>query len=345
LKAWPVTDEGLRLYTTGNGGEEKIGLHTNQEIELELTGTGVDSSTVIWTSDKSVTGLTAGPAIAGSIAVKVKSLGKAGKVTLIANDGTGKQIAGPLHVVVGDFKYHPGMAIDLIAKVCRGNDSLKIHALQRMLNDNPDNVFAQGDQSNFHAKYGGWACGIVAKYRGYEVFGHLEEVMYSKPYHEPLRSRITKRSQVIYDPGVIWALTSRIGSSLINGLPARVGVLDRPDVMTPQNGKLISYLAGGHTVLIVGCDDTLTKFLYIDPWYNGSKMKYEGGIAGNEFRVESQSIGILEVTHDANRRIKPGDTSANIIQQSRKTEGTFKFINDNFLEVVAGPWHLKEWKN
>ena len=36
LKTWPVSKAGYRLFTTGNGGEEKIGIELNQTIELAL---------------------------------------------------------------------------------------------------------------------------------------------------------------------------------------------------------------------------------------------------------------------------------------------------------------------
>ena len=110
-----------------------------------------------------------------------------GHAILTAKDATGKDVAGPLHIVVGTFENDPRLAVDLIAEVGRGPDSLKIHAIQRMLFNNADNIFEQNAPFNRHnnPKIGNMACGIVAKFRGDQVFGHMTTVDYDHPYHEP----------------------------------------------------------------------------------------------------------------------------------------------------------------
>jgi len=52
-----------------------------------------------------------------------------------------------------------------------------------------------------------------------------------------------------------------------------------------KDGHLQATRDGGHTVLIVGCneDQAATEFLYIDPYPGGSTMKYKGGIAADSY--------------------------------------------------------------
>ena len=38
LQDWPKSPEGYRLFVTGSGGDERIGIHIGQQIELQLTG-------------------------------------------------------------------------------------------------------------------------------------------------------------------------------------------------------------------------------------------------------------------------------------------------------------------
>jgi hypothetical protein len=212
---------------------------------------------------------------------------------------------------VGTFENDPRLAVDLIAEVGRGSDLLKIHAIQRMLFNNADNIFEQNAPFNRHnnPKIGNMACGIVAKFRGDQVFGHMTTVDYDHPYHEPLKKSVTKRSDVKYKAKTISSLQTQIVAMLTDEppKPVRVGVLDDPVGMALVNGKLIAYLAGGHSVLIVGCNRTGTQFLYIDPWGDGSKMEYKGGIAGFTPTGKCRQLGMFELVKDETRLADESD--------------------------------------
>jgi len=345
LKTWPVSKAGYRLFTTGNGGEEKIGIELNQTIELALV---VDPHQVFGSLHSSNLGFVE-PGIVGSptakpVRIKLAAKG-AGTADITAKSDSGEIIAGPIKVVVGHFENHKDpshedMDVDLIAEVCRGSDPLKIHGLQRMLHNNVDNPFDQNGPSNYHAVFGNMACGIVAKFRGEEIFGFMGKVEYDHPYHEPIYGEITDRNQVKYKPEKILSLQTHIGAMLRDHKPVRVGVLDSPIGMRPINGHLVAYFAGGHSVLIVGANAANTQFMYIDPWTTGSQMQYKGGIAGNTFSEVSQFIGLFDTEYDPNRRLKATDTRKNIIIESKLTEGSFTRAGGNFLEVEAGPWML-----
>jgi len=340
LQTWPVTPAGYRLFANGTGGEEKIGIGLNQEIELAIRLEALEVFSLLESSNLS----TVVPGIVGSPLakpVRIKLTAKsAGTAHVWAKDDSGKIIAGPITVVVGKFENHANMEVDLIAEVCQGSDSLKIHGLQRMLHNNDDNPFDQNGPSNKHAVFGNMACGIVAKFRGEEIFGFMGKVEYDHPYHEPIYGEITERKQVKYKPAKIVSLQTHIGAMLRDHKPVRVGVLDSPIGMKPVNGRLIAYFAGGHSVLIVGANAANTQFLYIDPWAAGSKMQYTGGIAGNKFSETSEFIGLFDTEDDPDRRLKATDPNNNIIRQSITTEGTFNRAADNYLEVEAGPWML-----
>jgi hypothetical protein len=197
-----------------------------------------------------------------------------GVTILYATDAANNKKA-ELQVAVGNFEEQPDMLVDLIAQTCRGWDSLKIHALQRMLNNqylckdaagndkytNPDNIFEQNCQANFHATYLNMTCGLVAKWRGAQIFDQVAEVgddWYKRALHEPPTKKISKRSDLKYKPERIRTLEMQIFEALRKGKAVRVGVVDRPKDMTPEGGSLVAYRDGGHTVLIVGAGKTAT---------------------------------------------------------------------------------------
>ena len=330
--------DGTRLYVKGNSGPEKIWIHTNSEVTLEQIGTDDPRSEeipeVISNIPKALT-ISMKSVTANKRTFSVKGVG-ADKGLLTATDPSHKRMISKLSVVSGDFKNHPNMEIDLLANVCRGSDAIKARAIRRMLYSNQDNVFEQNSADN-KAAYGDMACGIVVKHRALEVFGELSPIHYETPYHEPV-SKVPKRSDLRYKPSTIQTLQTRFKTFLTKGIPVRVGVVDRPDVMKPVNGKLIAYFAGGHTVLIVGCDKAATQFLYIDPWGWGSEMLYQGGISSDLLTDKCEYLGVFTATYDKDRLLKSSDAGkANVLRQDPSTEGTFNTASGNFLEVVSGP--------
>jgi hypothetical protein len=368
LQDWPKTPEGYRLFVVGNGGDERIGIHIGQQIELQLTG-GKDCR--IETAETRLARVAIGaggraPDVPAPVRVSVPvatsdgqkfslTAEKPGVTVLYATDITATTKA-KLEVAVGNFEQQPDMLVDLIAQTCQGSDSLKIHALQRMLNNqylgvdsagnekwtNPDNIFEQHAPANFHAQFRNMTCGLVAKWRGLQIFDQTADVgddWYKRAIHEPLKRQISRRTDLKYKPQRIRLLETQIFEALRKGKAVRVGVVDDPTSMTPEGGSLVAYRGGGHTVLIVGASKTATwRFLYIDPWGGGSKMKYDGGIAGNKFKLECSHLGLLISTHDPARKVKPTDTGNNIIRQDVSTQYSFSDTGGNFLEVVSAPF-------
>jgi hypothetical protein len=87
---------------------------------------------------------------------------------------------------------------------------------------------------------------------------------------------------------------------------------------------------GGHSVPIVGCSADRKKFLYIDVYQEGSKLKYDGGYTGfNLFPNECDYLGLFEVKADASRGI-------DILRSTTPGKDTV-FQGSQFLEVVKGP--------
>jgi hypothetical protein len=151
---------------------------------------------------------------------------------------------------------------------------------------------------------------------------------------------VLSRDQVTFSK----ALTERAKTSLKGWLtrkrkPVVVGVLygpttsslgpsNRGTIVTNKYGQIERTGSFGHSVLIVGCNAAADEFLYIDPWYNGSKLQYEGGFAGDEFPA-CQSLGIFQV--------EAADPRGPVIRQTVATEGTFRRAAGNILEIIAGP--------
>ena len=377
---WPVPPEGYRLFVSGHSGTERIGIQLDQRIELQIvSGKDCYLVTTEWQNVRkmiSVIGSAGavawGNANPGPIALSeivatkdeqniVVHARNAGTTTLFAIDPTNYAVKASLDVAVGKFESHPGMRVDLIADVCRGSNSLKIHALQRMLNNNKflgvdsrnynrfnndDNIFEQHANPNISPDphIGDMSCGVVARWRTEQVFPKIIAPEFDwyrlGAFHEPLGGKPTSRKQVKYRSDRVETVRGQILRALGDGAAVRAAVVDSPTDITPTNGYLVAYAGGGHTVVIVGCSTDGMQFLYIDPWGGGSQMEYKGGIAGNKFAGDCYQIGKLIVEYDPDRRVNASDTKANIIREHKDTQGTFKYADDSYLEVVACPFHV-----
>jgi hypothetical protein len=377
---WPASNDGYRLFVSGNSGEERIGIQLGQKIELQIVG-GKDCWLVTeeWRGmrtkalamDPDAATALATVALPELISISkgivatdketfVVNAVKPGATTLYAFDPSSNAPKAELKVVVGNFENHPGMKVDLIANVCRGSDSLRIHALQRMLNNNTflgvdpltgyntfnngDNIFEQHAAPNISPDpaIGGMSCGVVARWRTEQVFlkslGPSFDWYIVGSIHERLRSHPTEREQVKYLSAKVEALRGNIAKALIDGSAVRAAVVDNPTTVLIQDGALVSYSSGGHTVVIVGCSDDSKEFLYIDPWGGGSQMEYKGGIPGAKFPGACLQIGKLMVANNPERRARPGDVGNNIIREHPDTQYTFSYGTGNYLEVVAAPF-------
>jgi hypothetical protein len=227
----------------------------------------------------------------------------------------------PLRVCVGNFKNHSGLETDLIASVCRGSDVPKIFELQRLLDNNLNNLFNENSDANI-AHWGELACGTVAKGGGIELFSKETNYSYHS-YHIPVKS-VDKRSDVVYKPGVIPKAAAAIKKQLKIGVPVLVGVVYNPSTAMLEGGELSVTRGGGHTVFIVGSDAKGEKFLYVDPYPQSSKLRYEGGMAECPFPRVCNFLGTFEIGDLYDRK--------GILRQSAGTVGVL-----NELEIVSGP--------
>ncbi len=250
-------------------------------------------------------------------------------------DRSGREV-GRLVAVAREVKKHPGMEFDLLADIIGGSDPRKTLAVQRLLFNLSENIFDQNNDAN-EKEYGHLACGKVVNGSGKALFGSMSPIFYENPFHEPL-NQVKDRSDVKYKAVKIFPVRTAIREYLAKGTPVRVGVLDSPVGMFVQNRKLVAYYSGGHTTLIVGCDSSASKFLYIDTWPGGSHMKYEGGLSG-AVADRCEYMGMYTAKFDPTRAVgsATGSGGPNLLRQDPATEGTFNTAGDNYLEIVAGP--------
>ncbi|VTZ51011.1 conserved hypothetical protein [Methylocella tundrae] len=323
-------------FLTNSNGERVVWLHVGSQILMDfVTPAGAsspDRRNVVSPLPSVSVAVTARSTAKLSFSIKASA---AQALTLEGHDANG-DIKAKLAVFAGDFKNQPGMEIDLLANACRGSDPVKIAKIQHLLMGFDDNIFDQNNSAN-KKKFGPMMCGAVAKGRSQELFGDTSLLLYEKPYHEPLDA-VTERYDVKYKSDTIARVRLAIKALLAKGVPVRVGVLDSPVGMHVEHHKIIAWYAGGHTVVIVGCDKSASEFLYIDPWGGGSKMKYEGGIAGAAPSVECPYMGIFIAQSNGTRRVEAVDTDEpNVLVQKWTTYGSFSSVGGNYLEIVSGP--------
>jgi hypothetical protein len=201
------------------------------------------------------------------------------------------------------------------------NSPGKIVQLQRLLDNNFDNLFNENSGANIR-QWGELACGTVAKVGGIKSFSSRTNYDYHR-YHTLLRE-VTDRSQVTYPAGLIPKAAAAIRAKLKTGVPVLVGVVYNPSNAMLSGGELEVTRGGGHTVLIVGCDDKVTRFLYIDPYPNSSHLRYEGGISAFPFKRTCDFLGTFEIGDLYGRK--------GILRQSPGCVGVL-----SELEIVSGP--------
>ena len=325
---------GTRLFLSGNSGPEAIFIELGKTVTLQLGGTGSASPAitqfVLPTSGTDaasrfmafLSGRPAGPDV-----VSVARLGQ--RVTLKAMlpgtcvlmmDG---QIR--LAVQVGRFENHANMEHDLIAQVYRSADPERMHALNRMMFNDPDNLFNENSGGNI-GRWGHLACGTVSKVGGAAIFYGQLDYAYKEYYKRPIVGKT--RADVRIDSSALDRGRNAIAARLAKGQPSIVGLIYADSAI--QKGAVNVTGTGGHTVLVVGCSKDRRSFLYIDVWQGGSKLKYTGGYPGRAlFPDVCSELGLFEMQHDATRKIDilrsttPGDDPV--------------FNGTQFLEVVAGP--------
>jgi hypothetical protein len=338
-----------RLYVNGNSGTERLVLHTGKQVTLEIAGLAGAS-----VKPKII------PSVAGKVTIStpsatnnatirkftVKATGS-GKTVLSATDDAGNALTtgADLEVIAGDFLNHTGMDEDLVAKAFQGGDAGKMHALIRMLFNSDDNIFNELSDANQRQwcrlpdgrpdPNGCLPCGTVAKVGGWKLYDPNLKYTYHS-YHQQLagmrdaaKRAALKRDDVKMNNDRLKEGRKAIHERLKKGIPSVVGVVYIPATAMQPSGTFNVTDSGGHTVLIVGCSADEKKFLYIDPYPKGSKLKYAGGVAGHTAFPNCDYLGLFEFqpasrgTSDVLRSTTPGDSGI--------------FSGDQFLEVVSGP--------
>jgi hypothetical protein len=328
---------GTRLYEkSGNTGDEKIGIHQDSQITLELAGTtDAAAKAKLIRSDDEAKVKVASKDRSPMITIKAVGVGKA---LLKFTDPAGGGEQTLLTVVAGDFKKYSSTVtkmdaeIDLVADVCRGSDAVKIHTLRRMLSGNFENIFNE-NWDVIEGVLGKRACGDVCEIGAESLWGgKAADAHVFGSYHIPFRpgTVVNNRDEVKYKEEITFRAQTAIKGWLAkNKSPVAVGIYFGGSSKTNRFGQLERTEGGGHTVLIVGCNKAMTQFLYIDPWNAGSKLKYEGGLADDKFTTECQQMGIIHRVEDKDR--------GPMLRQMDKTEGSFDTPGGDFLEVTSGP--------
>lgn len=330
--------DGTRLWAK-EFKDEKIAIHMGVEVELEQWGSTdafgktprihLDKEGAVElrlidrpSSDKSFT--------ISKRRFGLKAVGE-GVATISGRDGEGNITSTPLKVVAGEFKNHEGMVRDLLADVGRSSKPSLLYLLQRFLHNDYGNLFNQFNESSLVKYHSPLACGRVAKAGGETLIGKVVSHSYEKDssYHKPLR-KVTSRDDVEYDPTAMRRIRRIIASHVKNGRPVLVGTTYEPKTSMLKDGHLQATRDGGHSVLIVGCNDTGTKFLYVDPFPGGSNLKYKGGIAADTYPPECFYLGVFEIDSWE-------DTLGRgpVLRKHRDPNGPWG--GNRYLEVISGP--------
>jgi hypothetical protein len=316
--------------------DEKIAIHLRNEIELEHSGvTDVDGKMADIQMDKQgvvevkLIGKPSSnkPSTISKQRFALKAVGEG--AARITGKGGGKAVSNPLKVLAGEFKNHQGMVKDLLADVGRNSNPSHLYQLQRFLNSNTDNLFNQLSDANISKMSTALACGRVAKASGEALIGEVKTHSFEKDssYHLPI-SEVKSRDDVKYNPHAMLIWRRAIARYVKRGHPVLVGCAFNPNTKMLKDGHLQATRDGGHTVLIVGCneDEAASEFLYIDPYPGGSTLKYKGGIAADSYPPKCFFLGLFRF-----ELLKRGA----VLRSYRDSDG--EWSGDNYLEVISGP--------
>jgi hypothetical protein len=194
--------DGTRLWAK-EVTDEKIAIHSGNEVELVQTGLIDDSRKMpkLHLDKEGVVELrlidrpnSDEPRTIARQRFVLKAVGE-GVARLSDKDGLGG--SAPLKVVAGKFKNHKGMVKDLLAEVGRSSNPLLLYKLQRLLHNDYENIFNQFNDASLAKHHSPLYCGRVAKAGGETLIGRVVSHSYGKDssYHKPLR-KVTSRDDV-----------------------------------------------------------------------------------------------------------------------------------------------------
>jgi len=327
---------------SGTSGVEEIAIQQGMTVILEQAGDAGSPGSLpsLYSSNDSVA-LISAISSSGDSRQTFSLFAKSSGPPAVLNGKepkSGKDCVFPLSVMVGDYQHHTDMTIDLFAdKLGKSDDPFKIYTAQRILNGGNDsvgdplvdntNIFDQQSRYNTNV-YGKLGCGSVVLDRGQELFGKDNVYWQPQIYYNAMPQsarRALRRADLTYDPARMLRARTAIRNLLNQGKAVRVGCLHHPE---RQKGPFPQpSLGGGHYVLIVGCNDQLNSFLYLDPWVGGSKLVYKGGIGRSGETDKCFYMGLFK-----------SDTTNPRGPVLRQDESTFgDFDGSGFLEVINGP--------
>jgi hypothetical protein len=325
----------------GNSGAEQIAIQQGVTVILEQSGdAGSPGSLPLLYSDaEKVASISNISSSGGSRQRFSLTANNSGRAVLNGKDPSGSECVFPLSVIVGDYQHHTGMTVDLFAeKLGKSNDAFKIYTAQRILNGGNDsvgdalvdntNIFDQQSPYNMGHYNKKLVCGSVVSDRGEELFGKGNVVWAPQIYYNPMpqaAGRPPRRDDLRYDSARMLRARTAIGNLLKQDKAVKVGCLHHPE-RQPAGPFPQPYQGGGHYVLIIGCNDQLDTFLYLDPWVGGSRLVYKGGI-NTSGSTECFYMGLFK--SDASNPRGP------VLRQDDSTFGSFD--KDGFLEVINGP--------
>ncbi|CEJ14866.1 hypothetical protein BN1110_05201 [bacterium YEK0313] len=187
--------------------------------------------------------------------------------------GTTQHYSSPLKVTVwGVPQHHRGYTVDLLAKLAIKGDARRLQRYSRVLRDEagPDHILAQKMSGTLN-------CGTTVE--NYRKTLLLDDV--SLTYFRYYDAEVTggDTADLTFNPKIVNQAILRIRSLLDKGTAVRVWVVH--DRFSLANNT------GTHFLLIIGYSGN--RLLYLDPWWGGSALDYDGGMypkATNEFMGE-----------------------------------------------------------
>lgn len=278
----------LRTKALGKHGPVTL-LYGNNELFTVAPGRTIDRRTLeiagdvaklkpgdLRTEPKDALEVTLGKRDAAAVEVELRPKVN-GAVILYA----GAEPIGSIMVGTHQSHFGPG-SVDLLAQASNGSDARRIVALQQILQNRKAPIIDQRD--GVYGSADRLVCGSVVQRVGADLFDEVNHSGLS--YHRPLPRTALNVSwaNIIYDASRTWRAVEGIRKQLSVGHAVRVGVVYQPGRgMVGPNGALQPERSGGHSVLIVANRDN--RFLYLDPFPQGSRTRYAGGLPVNTNRI------------------------------------------------------------
>jgi len=163
--------------------------------------------------------------------------------------------------VLGKPVNHPGYTVDLLAQLAQSSSAKKVH-LYNLVMTKPAPLLKQNTER------GHYNCGDVSASYGGKLFGAKTSVANYAYYLPPTSDRM---ADLRFDANTMRLRINSIRGLLNQGVSVRVWL-----VHDDGFGTHITATDPTHYVTIVGYGEG--KFLFIDPWPQGSAFRYAGGM-------------------------------------------------------------------